>query len=65
MYDRDYCTKGAELIRIGGFTGAVSATKDNFNIAAEAMASNEEWRKAIGAQGGVFCLVPWELDIPF
>ena len=61
--ERDYDTKGAPLIKT--IFGTVSATKQNFNLSVKEMTQNEEWQKAVGAETGVFCLVPWELGIPF
>lgn len=61
--ERDYDTKGAPLIRT--VFGTLSATKENFTLSLDDMTSKEEWREAVGAETGVFCLVPWELNIPF
>lgn len=61
--DRDFTTKGAELIKTK--FGIVSATKENFNLSPAEMMENKQWQEAVGLEGGVFCLAPWELDIPF
>lgn len=60
--ERDYETKGAVLIKT--LFGIVSATAENFSLPMEDMASNQDWRNVVGAEGGVFCLVPDELN-PF
>jgi hypothetical protein len=58
---RDYERQGAMLIKTK--FGLVSV--DNFNVTPETMAENQNWLEAVGAKTGVFCLAPWELDIPF
>lgn len=63
-YTRDYETKGQPLIRLGGFTGVVNATTENFNMTAEQIMKDETFIDR-NAESGVFCLVPDELDIPF
>ncbi len=61
--DMDFETKGALLIKTK--FGTVSATAGNFTIKPEDMAENGEFLQWVDAESGVFCLVPWELDIPF
>ena len=62
---RDYETKGQPLIKIGGSTGVVNATTENFNMTAEEIVKDEGFISCNKATSGVFCLVPDELDIPF
>lgn len=46
--------------------GEVSARYGvNFNLTLKEMMENEAWRKEVNAEGGPFCYVPEELDIPF
>jgi hypothetical protein len=56
--------KGAVAIRM--LFGVVSAEFGvNFNMTLEEMIEDEAWREAAEVEGGPFCYVPWELDIPF
>lgn len=59
--ERDFESKGALLIK----TRFGDISTRNFSISLEDMAINQSWRDAVGAEDGVFCLVPEELDIAF
>lgn len=61
--ERDYQTKGTPLIKT--VLGTINATKENFNMTSPQYIEDENWRTSIGAEGGTFCLAPWELDQPF
>lgn len=61
--ERDYHTKGVELIRTK--LGIINATSENFNVTAAQMIEDKDFQETVGMEGGVFCLPPWELDIPF
>ncbi len=56
-------TKGEIVIKTK--FGLVTACPENFSIKPEDMADNQKFLDWIGAESGVFCLVPDELDIPF
>lgn len=45
--------------------GDVVADTRNFSKPIEELMLSEEWKKAVGLQGGPFCYVESELDIPF
>ena len=61
--ERDYETKGAILIRTK--FGTVSVTEENFTISPEDVAERAEFLESVGAESGVFCLVPAQLNQPF
>lgn len=64
-YERDYETKGKPLIKLGGYTGVVNATTENFNQTTEEIMKDETFIDRHDVESGVFCLVEEELDIPF
>jgi hypothetical protein len=56
--------KGAVVIRT--CFGEVSAEfRINFDVTLEQMMNDEDWREAVKTEGGPFCYVQDELDIPF
>lgn len=64
-FGRDYETRGQPLIKLGCSIGVVNATAENFNIAAEHMATDKNFQESWKPESGVFCLVLDDLDIPF
>jgi hypothetical protein len=61
--DRPTGKKGEVVIRT--IFGEIAADSRNFSKPIEKLILDEEWRKAVGIEGGPFCYVPDELDIPF
>ena len=55
--------KGTVLIRT--MFGAVSAADWFPGLTLEALTDNEDWREAVQAEGGPFCLLDHERLIPF
>ena len=45
--------------------GDVAADSRNFSKPIEKLMKDEEWKKEIGLEGGPFCYIESELDIPF
>ncbi len=63
MFIRPGSKKGEIVIRTK--FGDVAANRQNFDKPVEELMQDEKWQKEIGLEGGPFCYVESELDIPF
>ncbi len=55
--------KGEVMIRC--CFGIVAADSRNFSLSWKEMITHDAWRKAVRIEGGPFCNMPNELEIPF
>lgn len=55
--------KGAVVIKTK--FGDVAADSRNFSKPIEELMKDEDWKKEVGLEGGPFCYVESQLDIPF
>ena len=62
MMEKPENRQGAVALRT--IWGEVAA-EGNFSRTLESLLADEEWKKAVGLEGGPFCYMPHELDIPF
>jgi hypothetical protein len=61
--DRPSAKQGEIIIRC--CFGEVAFNKRNFSLSIEEITTNDAWREALQIEGGAFCYLPSELDIPF